>query len=188
MVVSSSAPKASRSQGSSRGNLLSFSPKKEDISSDRSSSNDASPRVIPTLPVTNNRTSHRNKLSKPTQSRSPHPLNHTESAVVVSSSNYLESQPRTIDWQEDTAYFFCGQGERVLPLDHTDGPKEKLSILIPSQVLNVTEMLQIDLGGAEGGDVIQRGDYLIEISCHIRSMSVYEVIEPNVDVDTVVPI
>ena len=72
-------------------------------------------------------------------------------------------------------------------MDHTDGPKDKLSILIPSQILNMTDVLR--LSPDDDGEVFERGDYLIEISCLIQSMSFYEVIEPeHVDADPVIPI
>ena len=187
-VTTTSLSKSSRSSSSSpssRWNLLSFIPSRK--SSDPPPKDSVTPRPVPTIPVSsNNRTSHRHRLSKPSSPSSSYSNNHTE-AVVVSSSNYLESQPRTIEWKEDTAYFFCGQGERVLPMDHTDGPKDKLSILIPSQILNMTDVLR--LSPDDDGEVFERGDYLIEISCHIQSMSFYEVIEPeHVDADPVIPI
>jgi hypothetical protein len=134
-------------------------------------------KTIPTSSYqTNNRSSYRNKLAK---------MGQNTTDVVV--APVVSQTSDDMDWKDDTSYFFCSEGERFLPPGHNHSPKEKLSIIIPSQMLNMTELM---LFTEEGDDqVTQSGEYLIEIHCQIQSMNFYPLLSQadETEADLVVP-
>ena len=81
-----------------------------------------------------------------------------------------------IDFEEDTAYFFCSEGERILP-SSSSSLKKKVSVFVPSHYFNFTEVIEEWMEGEEGGDDwvvgFERGEFLVEVSCQVSNVNFY---------------
>jgi len=108
------------------------------------------------------RTSFRHKLLKGNQSEE-----------ILIGGAVSDGEP-SMEFLNGTSYFYVTQGQRFIPPENDPKkpkePKESLSVIIPSQLFNVSEILDLEL---EEGEALPMGDYFVVLSLKISGMAIY---------------